>query len=157
MVGTHGHDAVLYLCDIVTSQDQPANMVELVLRSVCQLRRQSTSRCGRIPAVEFFDRSSLRIADFERWQLEPEYFLTSIVGHRGLQTLSRRSSITSYRNVIRTHLHAALIRLHLRRMFTPHVSQLQSLQRRSLMRRARSTKKRPRLLAELESRYKDSS
>ena len=40
---------------------------------------------------------------------------------------------------------------------TPHISQLQSLQRRSLMRRARSTKKRPRLLEELESRYKDSS
>ena len=35
---------------------------------------------------------------------------------------------------------------------TPHISQLQSLHRRSLMRRARSTKKRPRLLAELESR-----
>ena len=40
---------------------------------------------------------------------------------------------------------------------TPYISQLQSLQRRSLMRRARSTKKRPRLLAENESRYKDSS
>ena len=94
MVGTPGHDAVFNICDIVTSQDQPANMVELVLGSVCQLRRQSTRRCGRIPAVEFFDRSSLRIADFDRWQLEPEYFLTSLVGRRGLPPLSRPSSTT---------------------------------------------------------------
>ena len=118
MVGTPGHDAVLDLCDIVTSQDQPSPMTELVLRSVCQLWRQSTSRCGRIPAVEFFERLTLRIVDFDRWQLEPEYFLTSIVGHRGLPTLSRPSSITSYRNVLRTDRHAALFRPHLPRMFT---------------------------------------
>jgi len=39
----------------------------------------------------------------------------------------------------------------------PPASQLQALARRKLMRRARSTKQRPLLLAELEARYKDTS
>ena len=41
MLGTPGHAAALDLCDTVTSQDQPANMVELVLRSVCRRLRNA--------------------------------------------------------------------------------------------------------------------
>jgi len=39
--------------------------------------------------VEFFGRSTVRIADFDRWHFDREYLLKSIVGHRDLPTLSR--------------------------------------------------------------------
>ena len=98
--------------------------------------------------------------DLERWFRNPKGHERRIHGHRhaGVRIVLEGPSM----------IHA--LDLHLRhpepltstdllpfRDATPHISQLQSLQRRSLMRRARSTKKRPRLLEELESRYKDSS
>lgn len=118
MVGTPGHDVFLDLCDAETLEDQPSQMAELVLRSVCQLWRQSTRRCGRILAVEFFDRSTFRIAEFDRWQLEREFLLTLIVRHRGLPPVSGPPSPSPYRKLLHIALHAALLCPHLRRMFT---------------------------------------
>jgi hypothetical protein len=97
--------------------------------------------------------------DLERWFRNPKGHERRIHGHRhaGVRIVLEGPSL----------IHA--LDLHLRhpepltatdllpfRQATPHASQLQSLQRRRLMRRARSTKKRPTLLAELESRYQDS-
>jgi hypothetical protein len=97
MVGTAGDDALFDLCDTVTLEDQPAKLAELVLRSVCKLWRQSASRCGRILTLEFVTRSTIRIAEFDRWQLKREFILTSIVRHRGPPPLSTPSSLSSFR------------------------------------------------------------
>ena len=99
MVGTAGDDAVFNLRDADTLEDQSSPMAELVLRSVCKLWRQSASRCGRILTLEFVTRSTIRIAEFDRWQLKREFILTSIVRHRGLPSISKGRSLPSYRKI----------------------------------------------------------
>lgn len=92
-------DAVIDFCDTVTLEDQPAKLAELVLRSVCPLWRKSTSRCGRVLTLEFVTRSSIRIAEFDHWQLTREFILTSIVRLRGLPSVPSPSSLPSYRKI----------------------------------------------------------
>ena len=98
--------------------------------------------------------------DLERWFRNPKGHERRIHGHRhaGVRIVLEGPSLIHALDLHQRHPEplssADLLPF---RDAIPHVSQLQSLQRRSLMRRARSTKKRPRLLAQLESRYKDSS
>jgi len=98
--------------------------------------------------------------DLERWFRNPKGHERRIHGHRhaGVRIVLEGPSMIHALDLHQRHpeplTSTDLLPF---RDATPHISQLQSLQRRSLMRRARSTKKRPRLLAELESRYKDSS
>ena len=98
--------------------------------------------------------------DLERWFRNPKSHERRIHGHRhaGVRIVLEGPSMIHALDLHQRHpepLTAADLLPF--RDATPHISQLHSLQRRSLMRRARSTKKRPRLLDELESRYKDSS
>jgi hypothetical protein len=98
--------------------------------------------------------------DLERWFRNPKGHERRIHGHRhaGVRIVLEGPSMIHALDLHQRHpeplTSTDLLPF---RDATPHISQLQSLQRRSLMRRARSTKKRTRLLAELESRYKDSS
>jgi hypothetical protein len=98
--------------------------------------------------------------DLERWFRNPKGHERRIHGHRhaGVRIVLEGPSMIHALDLHQRHpeplTSCDLLPF---RNAIPHISQLQSLQRRSLMRRARSTKKRPRLLAELESRYKDSS
>ncbi len=98
--------------------------------------------------------------DLERWFRNPKGHERRIHGHRhaGVRIVLEGPSMIHALDIHQRHPEPLTARdLLAFRAATPHVSQLQSLERRSLMRRARSTKKRPRLLADLESRYKDSS
>lgn len=98
--------------------------------------------------------------DLERWFRNPKGHERRIHGHRhaGVRIVLEGPSMIHALDLHQRHPEPLTATDLLPfRDATPHVSQLLSLQRRSLMRRARSTKKRPRLLAELESRYKDSS
>ena len=98
--------------------------------------------------------------DLERWFRNPKNHERRIHGHRhaGVRIVLEGPSMIHALDLHQRHPEPLTCRdLLAFRDATPHISQLQSLHRRSLMRRARSTKKRPRLLEELESRYKDSS
>jgi hypothetical protein len=68
--------------------------------------------------VELFDRSTVGSADFDSWQFDRKLVLMVVARHLGLTTLSRPTSINSFRHVIRNYLHAAFVCTHLRRMFT---------------------------------------
>lgn len=98
--------------------------------------------------------------DLERWFRNPKGHERGIHGHRhaGVRIVLEGPSLIHALDLHLRHpdpLTATdLLPFH---QATPHASQLQSLQRRRLMRRARCTQKRPPLLAELESRYKDST
>jgi len=97
--------------------------------------------------------------DLERWFRNPKAHERRIHGHRhaGVRIVLEGPSLIHALDLHQRHPEPLTATDLLPfRDATPHVSQLQSLQRRSLMRRARSTKKRPILLAELESRYQDS-
>ena len=118
MAGTPGHDAVFDFCDPVTLEDQPTPVAELVLRSVCKLWRQTAIRCGRIFTLEFVTRASIRIAEFDRWQLKREFILTSNVRHRGSQPVFKPSSLPPDRKLLSIDLHAAQNCPQLRRMLT---------------------------------------
>jgi len=98
--------------------------------------------------------------ELERWFRNPKSHERRIHGHRhaGVRIVLEGPSMIHALDLHQRHpepLTAADVLPF--RDATPHLSQLQSLQRRSLMRKARSSKKRPRLLDELESRYKGSS
>lgn len=98
--------------------------------------------------------------DLERWFRNPKGHERRIHGHRhaGVRIVLEGASLIHALDLHQRHpepLTAADLLPY--RHATPPTSQLQALVRRSLMRRARSSKKRPLLLAELEARYKDSS
>lgn len=98
--------------------------------------------------------------DLERWFRSPKGHERRIHGHRhaGVRIVLEGASLIHALDLHQRHpepLTAADVLPYCRA--TPPASQLQSLARRSLMRRARSSKKRPLLLAELEDRYKNSS
>lgn len=98
--------------------------------------------------------------DLERWFRNPKAHERRIHGHRhaGVRIVLEGASLIHALDLHQRHpepLTAADLLPY--RQATPPASQLQSFARRSLMRRARSSKKRPLLLAELEARYKDSS
>lgn len=98
--------------------------------------------------------------DLERWFRSPKGHERRIHGHRhaGVRIVLEGASLIHALDLHQRHpepLTAADLLPYCQA--TPPTSQLQSLARRSLMRRARSSKKRPLLLAELEDRYKNSS
>jgi len=98
--------------------------------------------------------------DLERWFRNPKAHERRIHGHRhaGVRIVLEGPSLIHALDLHQRHPEPLTANDLLPfRDATPHVSQLQSLERRSLMRRARSTKKRPTLLAELESRYQHPS
>ena len=98
--------------------------------------------------------------DLERWFRTPKAHERRIHGHRhaGVRIVLEGPSLIHALDLHQRHPEPLTATDLLPfRDATPHVSQHQSLQRRSLMRRARSTKKRPTLLAELESRYQHPS
>ena len=98
--------------------------------------------------------------DLERWFRNPKGHERRIHGHRhaGVRIVLEGPSLIHALDLHQRHsepLTAADLLPY--RQATPPTTQLQALMRRSLMRRARSSKKRRLLLAELEARYKDSA
>lgn len=98
--------------------------------------------------------------DLERWFRNPKGHERRIHGHRhaGVRIVLEGPALIHALDLHQRHpelLTAADLLPY--RHATPPASQLQALARRRLMRRARSSKKRPHLLAELEARYQDSS
>lgn len=98
--------------------------------------------------------------DLERWFRNPKGHERRIHGHHhaGVRIVLEGATLIHALDAHLRHpepLTAADLLPY--RHATPPASQLQALARRSLMRRARSSKKRPLLLAKLEARYKDSS
>jgi len=98
--------------------------------------------------------------DLERWFRNPKGHERRIHGHRhaGVRIVLEGPTLIHALDVHQRHpepLTAADLLPY--RHATPPVSQGQALDRRRLMRRARSPHKRPLLLAQLEARYQDSS
>ena len=98
--------------------------------------------------------------DLERWFRNPKGHERRIHGHRhaGVRIVLEGATLIHALDVHQRHpepLAAADLLAY--RHATPPTSQIQAVTRRRLMRRARSSKKRPLLLAELEARYRDSS
>lgn len=98
--------------------------------------------------------------DLERWFRNPKGHERRIHGHHhaGVRIVQEGCTLIHALDVHLRHpepLTAADLLPY--RRATPPASQLEALARRKLMRRARSTKKRPRLLAELEARYQNTS
>ena len=98
--------------------------------------------------------------DLERWFRNPKGHERRIHGHRhaGVRIVLEGATLIHALDVHQRHpepLTAADLLPH--RHATPPASQILALARRRLMRRARSSKKRPLLLAELEARYQNSS
>lgn len=98
--------------------------------------------------------------DLERWFRNPKGHERRIHGHRhaGVRIVLEGPALIHALDLHQRHpepLSPADLLPY--RHATPPPSQLQALARRSLMRRARSSKKRPFLLAELEARYQNSS
>ena len=98
--------------------------------------------------------------DLERWFRNPKAHERRIHGHRhaGVRIVQEGATLI---HALDAHLRhpepLTVAELLPYRHASPPACQLQALARRKLMRRARSSKKRPLLLAELEARYKDSS
>ena len=98
--------------------------------------------------------------DLERWFRNPKQHERRIHGHRhaGVRIVQEGATLI---HALDAHLRhpepLTATELLPYRQASPPAGQLQALARRKLMRRARSSKKRPLLLAELEARYKNSS
>jgi len=98
--------------------------------------------------------------DLERWFRNPKGHERRIHGHRhaGVRIVLEGPTLIHALDVHQRHPEPLTVAdLLPYRHATPPPSQRQALARRSLMRRARSSKKRPHLLAELEARYQNSS
>ena len=98
--------------------------------------------------------------DLERWFRNPKGHERRIHGHHhaGVRIVQEGATLIPALDAHLRHpapLTAADLLPY--RHASPPTGQLQALARRKLMRRARSSKKRPLLLAELEARYKDTS
>jgi hypothetical protein len=98
--------------------------------------------------------------DLERWFRQPKGHERHIHGrkHAGVRIVQEGPTLVHALDLHLRHpepltANDLLPYLHAR----PLVSEYQAIQRRKIMRRARSRKKRPLLLAELEARYADSS
>jgi hypothetical protein len=98
--------------------------------------------------------------DLERWFRNPKGHERRIHGHRhaGVRIVLEGPTLIHALDVHQRHPEPLTVAdlLPYRHAIAPP-SQLQALARRSLMRRARSSKKRPLLLAEPEARYQNSS
>jgi hypothetical protein len=98
--------------------------------------------------------------DLERWFRHPKGHERRIHGHRhaGVRIVLEGATLIHALDIHQRHPEPlAVADLLPYRHATPPASQIQAVTRRCLMRRARSSKKRPLLLAELEARYRDSS
>jgi hypothetical protein len=98
--------------------------------------------------------------DRERWFRNPKGHERRIHGHRhaGVRIVLEGPTLIHALDVHQRHPEPLTVAdLLPYRHAIPPASQLQALARRSLMRRARSSKKRHLLLAELEARYQNSS
>lgn len=98
--------------------------------------------------------------DLERWFRNPKGHERRIHGHHhaGVRIVQEGATLIHALDAHLRHPEPLTVAdLLPYRYASPPTCQLQALARRKLMRRARSSKKRPQLLAELEARYKDSS
>jgi hypothetical protein len=98
--------------------------------------------------------------DLERWFRNPKGHERRIHGHRhaGVRIVLEGASLIHALDAHQRHPDPLTVaELLPYRDATAPDSQSQALARRRVMRRARSSKKRPALLAELEARYQDSS
>lgn len=98
--------------------------------------------------------------DLERWFRNPKGHERRIHGHRhaGVRIVLEGPTLIHALDLHQRHSQPPTVAdLFPYRHATPPASQGQALARRRLMRRARSSRKRPLLLAELEARYQDSS
>lgn len=98
--------------------------------------------------------------DLERWFRNPKGHERRIHGHRhaGVRIVLEGPTLIHALDAHQRHPEPfPVAELLPYRHATPPASQGQALARRRLMRRARSSRKRPLLLAELEARYQDSS
>lgn len=98
--------------------------------------------------------------DLERWFRNPKGHERRIHGHHhaGVRIVQEGATLIHALDAHLRHpepMSAADLLPY--RDASPPACQIEALARRKLMRRARSSKKRPLLLAELEARYKDSS
>ena len=98
--------------------------------------------------------------ELERWFRQPQGHARRIHGraHAGVRIVQEGPTLLLVLNVHESHPQPFTVAdLSPYRDAEEPVSQREALHRRKVMRRARSTKQRPRLLAELEKRYQSSS